>query len=254
MVDIDPRLAARREQVAEAHARSSFFRVMWILALGTLVAGAVWLARSPFLALKRIEVNGMQTFEIEELLVSAGLVAGRPMVTIRTGEVEAALLTDPRVEDATVHLAWPQTAHVFVEPRRPVAWAPHREGWAKVAGDGVVISTAEAADNSLPILNIEGVGVQPSASALGALAFLMELAPQPGAEVEVRMVEDELWAMVAGTDVRLGRPIEMEAKARALVALFLQGIPPGTSVNLLAPTRPALIPLQTEESQVLPEP
>jgi len=254
VVDIDPRLAARREQVAEAHARSHFSRVMWLLAFGVVVAGAAWLARSPFLALSSIDVKGMEKSELAEVLTSAGLVTGRPMITIRTGEVEAALLTDPRVENATVHLAWPQTARVFVEPRRPVAWAPHQGGWVKVAVDGVVISTADTPDASLPILNIEGVGVKPSSSALGGLMFLLALAPQPGAEVEVRMVGDDLWALVAGTEVRLGRPIDMEAKARALVALFLQGIPPDTSVNLLAPTRPALIPQQTQESQVLPEP
>jgi hypothetical protein len=70
---------------------------------------------------------------------------------------------------------------------------------------------------------------------------LAELAPQPGITVVVTESEGELWADVAGMVVRLGRPIDMEPKARALVALLAEGLPPGATVNLVAPTRPAVI-------------
>ena len=36
------------------------------------------------------------------------------------------------------------------------------------------------------------------------------------------------------------RPIEMAEKAAALTALLERGVPPGSEVNLIAPTRPAV--------------
>jgi hypothetical protein len=245
MVEVDPRLAARRQAVAEARARSGLSRVMGLLAFGLLIAAGVWLARSPLLALSSVSIEGIDPAEVQSLVAGAGLVPGRPMVTIRTGEVEAALAADPRVQAAVVQLQWPRGAVVYVEPRRVVAWAPWEGGWARVGIDGVVVSRADQPGPELPVLEITGVGADPSPAVLGGLAFLAELAPQPESGVRVRLEGDELWAEVAGTEVRLGRPVEMEAKARALVAVLAEGIPFGSTINLVAPTRPAVVPAES---------
>lgn len=163
------------------------------------------------------------------------------MILVRTGEVEAALAADPRVKGAAVRLDWPQTARVLLERRIPVAWAPVDDGWGLVALDGVVVGGAEVPTLDLPHLQIP-VTSEVSAAVIGGLTFLAELAPQPGIAVVVTESDGELWANVAGMVVRLGRPIDMEPKARALVALLAEGLPPGATVNLVAPTRPAVIP------------
>lgn len=240
MVDIDPRLAARRHQVAEARARSSFSRIIWALTITAFIGGGVLLVRSPLLAVQNLAVEGMAASEVESILTGAGLVIGRPMILVRTAEVEAALAADPRVKSVEVRLDWPQTARVFLERRIAVAWVPLADNWGLVAVDGVVVGQAGSPTLDLPHLQVALAG-QPSPVALGALAFLAELAPQPGAAVVVREEDGELWADVAGTVVRLGRPIDMEAKARALVALLAEGLSPGTMINLVAPTRPAVV-------------
>lgn len=244
MVDIDPRLAARRRQVAEARARSSFSRIIWVLGVTALIGGGVLAARSPLLSVQSIIVEGMARSEIDSILTEGGLFPGRPMILVRTAEVETALAADPRVKSVAVRLDWPQTARVFLERRLPVAWAPVDNRWGLVAVDGVVVAQAELPTFDLPHLQVP-ITAQPTAVVIGGLAFLAELAPQPGVAVVVTEDEGELWADVAGTVVRLGRPIDMEPKARALVALLAEGLPTGAMVNLVAPTRPAVIPLPT---------
>jgi cell division protein FtsQ len=241
LVDIDPRLAARRRQVAEARARTSFTKVIWVLGLTALIGGAVLLARSPLLAVQNLIVEGMARSEVDAILSDTGLFEGRPMILVRTAEVEAALAADPRVKSVAVRLGWPQTARVLLERRIPVAWAPVDEGWGLIALDGVVVGVAEVPTLDLPHLQI-AVTPELSAAVIGGLSFLGELAPQPGVAVVVTESDGELWANIAGTVVRLGRPIDMEPKARALVALLAEGLPSGTMVNLVAPTRPAVIP------------
>lgn len=241
MVDIDPRMTARRREVAETRARSSFSRIIWMLAFTAMAGSGVLLARSPLLAVQHIEVEGMALSEVESIINGAGLVLGRPMLLVKTIGVERALEADSRVKSVEVRLDWPQTALVFIERRIPVAWAPVGEGWGLVATDGVVVAQALVPTLDLGHLDIP-MGPNPSAHVIGGLAFLAELAPQPGIAVVVRQEGQELWADVAGTLVRLGRPVEMEAKARALVALLAEGIPSGSTVNLVAPTRPAVVP------------
>jgi hypothetical protein len=50
----------------------------------------------------------------------------------------------------------------------------------------------------------------------------------------------------------------MAAKAKALLAILAEGVPPGATINLVAPTRPALVAgaeaSDTEESQAQLEP
>jgi hypothetical protein len=53
-------------------------------------------------------------------------------------------------------------------------------------------------------------------------------------------VGGELWALIDDVNVRLGRPIAMESKARALEAVLAEGIPKGATINLIAPARPAV--------------
>ncbi len=241
MVDIDPRLAARRREVAEVRARSSFSRIIWFLAITALAGGLVLLARSPLLAVQHISVEGMAISEVESILTESGLVLGRPMLLVRSRKVEEALAQDSRVQSVEVRLDWPQTARVFLERRIAVAWAPVGDRWGMVAGDGVVIAEADLPTRDLGHLRIP-IGSNPDSYVLGGLVFLAELAPQPGIVVDIRQEGQELWADVAGTLVRLGRPIDMREKARALVALLAEGIPSGSTINLVAPTRPAVVP------------
>lgn len=238
-VEVDYRLAARRRHVAEVHARSRFSRLVWALALAAVAALSVWLFRSPVLAVHEISIAGIETAEVEEILLGSGVVEGKPLVSIRPARVEEALLSDPRIREAAVTLEWPQRVVINVVQRRPVAWAPVQGSWALVARDGVALETAAQPASGHPRLEL-GWEREPGADAIGGLAFLSELDPLIGSRTTVIALAGELWALIDGVTVRLGRPIEMESKARALEAVLEQGVPAGAMINLIAPARPAV--------------
>ncbi len=214
---------------------------MWALVLALAAAVTVWLFRSPLLAVSSISVSGFEAAEIDPILNANGVIVGRPMVTVRPAAVTAALLVDPRIKDASVELDWPQGVVVVIEPRRAVAWANLGGHWGQVAVDGVVMATASEPSDGLPILEVPWDGSHPSAQALGGLEFLAALDVLVAQQTVVITRGAELWAMLPNVTIRLGRPIDMSAKAMALEAVLAQGIEMGSVVNLLAPARPAVM-------------
>ena len=241
LVEVDRRMAARRRQVAEVQARSSLTRLMWVLVLALTAALTVWLFRSPVLAVSSISVDGFEAAAVEPILTASGLVVGKPMVSVRTAAVTEALLADPRIKEALVRLDWPQTVVVGIEPRRAVAWANLGGHWGQVGVDGVVMATAPEPSDGLPILEVPWDGSNPSPEALGGLEFLAALDVLVAEQTVVITRGNELWAMLPNLTIRLGRPIDMSAKAMALEAVLAQGVEVGSVVNLLAPARPAVM-------------
>ena len=240
-VEVDGRMAARRRQVAEGQARSSLSRLIWALALALAVALTVWLFRSPILAVSSITVIGFDAAQVEPILTANGVVAGRPMATVRTGAVVEALLVDPRIKSASVALDWPQGVVVEIEQRRAIAWANLGGHWGQVAVDAVVMATSSEPSAGLPILEVPWDGSNPSPQALGGLQFLAALDVVVAQRIVVITRGEELWAMLPEAAIRLGRPIDMDAKAVALQAVLARGVEIGSVINLLAPARPAVM-------------
>jgi cell division septal protein FtsQ len=238
-VAVDGRLVARRRQVAETRVRSSVSRLVLFMGLAGVGAFSVWLFRSPFLAINEINVGGVIPSEVARIVDGSGVEIGQPLVGVRVAQVETALLSDPRNLRVQVDLNWPHAVAIQIEPRQPVAWTETTSGWALLGRDGVVIETAEQPRAGVGILEVGGGASSPEE--LAGLAFLAELHPVLAPTASVTRAGEELWATVGGFTVRLGRPIEMEAKARALNALLAAGVEAGSTINLLAPTRPAVV-------------
>lgn len=256
MVEVDYRMAARRRQVAEVQARSSFSKLLWLLALAATAALCIWLFRSPMLSVQEISIEGIDRAEVERILADSGVSVGRPLVSIRLALVEEALLTDPRVKAATVSLDWPQRVVIDLVQRRPVAWAAVGNSWALVGSDAVAIANAERPASGFPRLLVGWLS-EPTPEVLGGLAFLSELDPLIGARTTLIAAAGELWALIDTVNVRLGRPVEMESKARALEAVLAEGVPANATINLIAPARPAVSVATTStsvDSQSQPQP
>lgn len=243
---MDRRLEKRRREVAEGQARSGLSKLLVALVLASIAGLATWLFRSPLLAVHLIVVAGAPPHLTEEIRSSSGIAPGEPLISVRPGEVEATLVDNPWISEAEVTLQWPQQVLIEITPRLPVAWLEEGRSWSLVGADAVVLDTAMEAGTELPTLR-----AQAEVAKLAGLAFLAELGPLrfPGAVVEQR--EGELWAEIGGHLIRLGRPVDMEAKARALHALLGQGIAEGAVISLVAPTRPAVY-LANAQSQVEP--
>lgn len=237
VIEIDRRMLRRRVEVAEGRTRSSLSRLGIFLLFALFVGLAIWVLRSPLLAVDEIKVEGTLPGLAGELRTRTGIDLGQPLVTVRPAEVEANLESDPRVLASEVVRQWPNGVLVMVTPRLPVAWIAVGAAWSLVGVDGVVLDTAGQPGSGMP-----RVTVDPSqqATLLGGLEFAANIDPLlfGGATIEVR--GEELWGNVGGYEVRLGRAIDMAEKARALNTILRQQLVPGSLINLIAPARPAI--------------
>ena len=242
---IDPRLAERRREVAEDRARRKVGRLIRLLVVVGLIGGAAWLLLSPILSVDEVTTSGVEVSTTHSVLVAHDVIAGTPMILIRTGEIESALESDPWIREAVVELDWPGRVSVRVEERDPVAWLSTGEAWGRFAVDGVQLASAPEPDTSLPWIDLEPeTGKDEDARrVLGALEFAAALPQELKEGTRVRVESDgELWAEVAGYQVRLGRAVEMAAKALSLAALIREQPASGSILTLLAPTHPAVTP------------
>lgn len=243
---IDPRLAERRREVAEDRARRNVGRLVKFLVAAGVAAAVVWVLLSPWLSVASVTATGIAASTSEAILTENGVVEGTPMILIRTGQVETALATDPWVRESDVELVWPQSVVVRVEERVPCAWVETDEGWGLYAVDGVRLTNAPDPDPALPWVQIGGVkgtATEATPELLGALEFASSLAEELKAGAKLRtQTGGELWAEVGDYQVRLGRPVEMSAKALSLAALLREQPPVGSVLTLIAPSNPAISP------------
>ena len=250
-MSIDPRLAERRKAVAEGHAHHSIGRLLRFLLGAVIMAGLAWLAFSPWLSVSQVRTAGIHSSEANAILVENRVVAGTPMIMLRPGSVEAALEEDPWIRGARVHLDWPNQVIVRVEERVPVAWVETAGGWTRRGVDGISVPSGSVPDNSLPWLRLPHLaddGASQSGIVIGAIEFLAELPDAKIVGATVWLEGSELWAVVDGHEVRLGRPVEMTAKAHSLVALLGESVPDDAILVLIAPAHPAVRPPVAEES------
>lgn len=242
-MSIDPRLMERRRNVAEDKAKRNVSRLLKFL-VGLVVVGAgVWLVFSPWLSVSQVDTRGVAVSEANSILVDHGVVAGTPMIRVSASGTERALLDDPWIASAEVRLHWPDRVSVEIVERTPIAWALTSDGWTRRAGDGVALpSDPEPGDGmariEMPELGPRDAPTDPNM--LGALEFVETLAVRLRPDTVVYMDGGELWATVAGYEVRLGRGVDMGAKALSLQALLEQDLPADATLVLIAPTNPAV--------------
>lgn len=240
---IDPRLLERRRTVAEENAHRSIGRLLRFLLFGLIVGGLVWLALSPWLSVSRVRIAGIVSSDGNAVLAEHGVVAGTPMVLLRLGEVEKAMAADPWILEATVRRDWPNEVVVQVTERVPVIWVQSREGWSWRAIDGVAVPGPVGPEDTSPRLVVDDMSEAELESSMvieGAAEFVDALPDSLSSGLMLGLREGELWADVGGFAVRLGRPIEMRAKALSLDALLREQIPAGSTLILVAPTNPAI--------------
>lgn len=251
MMTIDPRLADRRRDVAEDRARRNVNRILRLLAVVAVVGGVVWLMLSPTFSVTAVEVSGVQSSETSAVLVANKVVVGRPLILIRTETVEAELLGDPWVKEASVSLDWPREVVVAVSERSPVAWVETADGWFRRAVDGVALPGESVPDDTMGQIQLTSVpagDAVESSLVRGALEFIDTLPVALASNAVIDERSGELWAVVGGFEVRLGRPVDMSDKALSLATLIQEPLAPGSMINMIAPTNPSVIPPGTGEA------
>lgn len=240
---IDTRVLERRREVAEDLAKQNLARLVRMVSVLAPLAALAWLAFSPWLSVSRVAIEGAEKAAVYEVLSEHQMVVGTPMILLDAELVESELEADPWIAEATVSLLWPDEVSVSVMERLPVAWVQTREGWSRRDRDGVAVPSPDAPDATLAVILLPDMGDDEAAGSpelAGALEWMEALPVRLYDQSNVTLVEGELWAEVAGHRVRLGRPVEMAAKAKSLAALLAKGLDADAEINVVAPTHPAV--------------
>lgn len=241
---VDPRLAERRRTVAETNARRRLRRLFWSLLFVAVLGAGGWIARSPWFSVGHIAVSGVEGSATNEILDRAGVVEGTPLISITPRRVEALLEEDPWVVEATVRRMLPDVVEVAVTERIPMVWLEVGDRWAVIAEDTTVLRFDFEPASPVMRFDLRAMALGDrvgDARVAGGLAFVAALPVDVHAVVSLTEHDGEVWAEVGNLDVRLGLPIQMAEKGAALQAILEEGLPPGSTVNLVAPTRPAVV-------------
>jgi cell division protein FtsQ len=242
-MSIDQRLVERRKTVAEDNAKRNVGRLLKFLFAVIIVGSGVWVVFSPWLSVKQVVAIGIETSDANSVLADSRVRAGTPMILIDAQRVESRILQDPWVAEASVRRDWPDTVLVDVVERAPVAWVRTEGGWTRRAVDGVALPSQSEPDEELARIEMPHLRDDDAPSSIeltGALEFAVALPADLHPGCTVTFQDGELWATVAGFQVRLGRSDDMTEKALSLAALVEKRHPDGSVINLIAPTNPSV--------------
>ena len=246
-----PAVADRRRAVVRARGRRRRSATLIVLGIAAGLVLLYWLATGPLLAVHQVNVSGYDRGDSAELVSALESAAGRGTVIVpATGEMRAAAERFPWIESIAVSRTWPRGLRVVVSEARPVAIASFGGAAVMVSASGRVLGPTEAGT----ALGTVRLGAEPPAAGrslprdeTATLAFLA--ASRPAVAKTVRDLHVDRSGQVAarlvdGPELRLGAPVRMVAKARAL-ALMLKGVPAkergtGTYIDLSVPENPAL--------------
>lgn len=242
-MSIDPRLMERRRTVAEDKAKKNVSRLLKFLALLVVIGAVVWLAFSPWLSVAQVDATGIEVSTANSILAERGVVAGTPMIRISVDGTEQALLQDPWIASAEISRNWPDRVSVEIVERTPTAWTRTAEGWTRRSSDGVALPSGSEPNPEMAWIDLPSLGSDAAADdpdMLGALEFVASLAPRLHPGTTLYENGDEIWATVSGFEVRLGRGVDMAAKALSLQALLAEELPADATLVLIAPAYPAV--------------
>jgi cell division protein FtsQ len=251
MNTMDHRIAERRHKVTEERAQGRLRWLIWLVVAVAAVAAAIWLVNSPLLSIRTVSVTGAERTDPVAVAERLGVRPGTPTISVDGGAVEEALLESPWVADVDVTVSWPGSVEIDVRERVPVAAISTDLGTFNVALDGVLVE--RTSDESMPpIIRSDRAGASGEGDrightgTLGAIEFVAGLSPGLRRATTVSVAGDSVEAQVDQYTVSLGRSVEMTFKAAAVEALILSGVEPGSSINVTAPSRPAVAAPQSQ--------
>ncbi|MBX3287535.1 MAG: FtsQ-type POTRA domain-containing protein [Actinobacteria bacterium] len=224
-VPMDPRVQARRVEVARDQGRRRRRRLLGVFAV-LLVAGGAWgITQSPLMAVDQVAVSGAARSGDAAVRQAAGISKGRPVVSVDEAAAEARVEALPWVASAQVTSKLPHAVRIRVTEREPVAVAGG--GPAAVLVDRTGQALGPAGDARLPEVVTDKVpapGEQLADNSREAVAVLASLPPELGEQVATveRHRSSLLLTLHDGIEVELGDGTRLQAKSDAAVALLEQ--------------------------------
>lgn len=189
--------------------------VLWLLIALTLLGGIAWvLLDSGRVAVARVEVTGLDRLSRAEVVHSAGVRVGEPLVLLDTSEVARGITANlAAAHSVEVSRRWPDTVQIDVRERVAVAGVRTGAGVQLLDRDGV----AFAVDTELP----DGVvTVRASQSAVGARPedIGSESTPPEARALDGAVPVDGAPAMAVDGEVPAGAAVATVGNAAIVVA------------------------------------
>lgn len=279
---VDPRIRARRRQVAQEQLRRRRRITFSVLGLALLVGGAYAISRTPLFLVEQVRVTGVAGARADEVREVAAIGRGTNLLDIDIAGVTARVEDLPWVKAALVRRL-PTAVELRVVPRRPAAvvrlaraaWIVDPDGWIMAGGSPPELVRIDAPNAVLPGVGerIADRGVRnalavhaalpadlrvlveryeaPSDRGLRLLLRARPAGDAPGPRATPRDEPPGVW-------VRFGLAQRVAAKARVIGLLLdqareqavLQGVvlaegelPPGIEeLDVRAPDNPVLVP------------
>ncbi|TNM63251.1 FtsQ-type POTRA domain-containing protein [Streptomyces sp. NP160] len=239
-----PARAAGAERDPAAR-RRLLWRALAVAALVVVLVGlVVWaLLFSSLTALRTVVVTGAERTGAPAVQQAAADQLGRPLLRVDTGAVTERVEQLPWVASVQVHRDPAHRLRVVVVEKTPVAAVPAPGGAAGVVlidGDGATITTADAAPEGVPLVQVDpGRGDAVRAASAVALALPAALREQVSA-VTATGPDDVRLALRSGQSVVWGAPGDDALKARVAEQLLpREGV---GRVDVSAPLAPATAP------------
>jgi cell division protein FtsQ len=225
---VDPRIAARRDGVAQARRSRRRRRLVTVAIVAAVIAVLGALTRSAALDVNEVAVTGADRSDAASIAAAAGIPPGTPLLGLDLDAALARVRAQPWILDATIDRTWSGTISISVVEREPVATInAGAGGWLLVDRDRRVVADSPQPP-PLPI--IDGVGVASVGDQLAPeaqAAIDVAAALTPGVRTRVAVVDGsdpgavELTLTPSGT-VRFGPATQLDERVRSLQAMFSQ--------------------------------
>lgn len=257
---IDPRMAKRRQAVAEANTKRRFRAL--VIAVGVVVGvfALVGLFRSPLLDIDKIEVKGAKHTTVASILTATGVATqGHPMIAVDRYALADKIERLPWVATATVDRKWPNTLRIRITERVPIGAIGAPGGIAVLDGTGRVLGTVkEQPKGTVAIISEDKVGNPGSTVGPGlrdALAVLHSLSAPLAKQAEsVHRLPGKTptfeVGLKGGVTIRFGEANQLAQKVTAATAVYAVEKAAGTVIDVRVPRSPAVTHSVTPEGVV----
>lgn len=122
--------------------------------LAFLALGGLWLYRSPFLTVRKVEVVGAESLDPASIEALAGL-RGANIFDLDLDGARERIMKLPRVRDVSLKRLWPNGVRIALEERRP--WGSWQVGDVRnvIDEEGVILDGPPAPEGSPIIVHLE---------------------------------------------------------------------------------------------------
>ena len=227
---IDPRIRARRIEVARSAGRRRLLRLLELGLLVAVAAGFAVAVRSPLLDVDEIRIAAGEHTGTRQVLRASGIAPGDQLLDIDLRAAGAQVAALPWVERVQLHRDIGGVVSIRVVERQPAAMVSGPEGPLLVDLAGRVLAPAtELPADAPPLVEVTGGPAAPQPGqvldhalrpAIGLAARLSTAVP---GEVAAVVAGDELTATLErGGTVRFGDDSRLDAKLVSLATVLEQ--------------------------------